>query len=277
MFFVFHKPCNVFSNKAIRQIGRELSTKKIGHTGTLDPLASGLMLLASHEDTKLLQYITHKEKTYIAECEFFYTSISLDNYNCNPQFTGKVEFSLKQLQSVIEQVSQQKEQIPPQLSAKKINGKRAHELLRKNEQFQLKPQPIKIHYLKLLTFDQDSYKARFEMKISQGGYVRSILRDIASALGTTCVMTNLVRTKIGNISLDDLTQNQYKEISFEKLINLPYFEIDNHAESKLKHGNEFDIKKDNGKYLIVKNSQIISIGEVKNNKYYPKRVFNERF
>lgn len=276
MFLKYYKPQNVFSNQKVRQIGKQLGTKKVGHTGTLDPLASGLMIIASHEDTRMLEYITHTTKTYIAQAQFFYQSASLDNYNCTPEATPKVEFSKDQLLQAINKIKQTNQQIPPQISAKKINGKRAYDLSRDSIKFELKPQKIKIRHLQLLDFDNQNWTFKIKLTISAGGYVRSVLRDIACELNTTCVMTSLKRTQIGNLTLDGLSEDTYEEIDFTKLIDLQRLELNDKWIKALKNGNAFECKQPNGKYLIVKENLIVSVGEINNHLYQPHKVFIER-
>ncbi|WP_025755263.1 hypothetical protein [Mycoplasmopsis cricetuli] len=276
MFLRYNKPTNVFASKKVREIGKKLKTKKIGHNGILDPLAQGLMILATEEDTKLFEYFDDNTKTYVAECDFFYSSDSLDISSSNIKKEPKVFFNKKELHRAISIVSNQREQIPPKISAKKINGKKAYHLFSQNQEFELKPQRILIYYIHLLDFDWENYKMKIELKISSGGYVRSVLRDIAKILKTSCVMTSLIRTRIGLVKLENLELDKYEEISYNHLIDLPEISLKLEHIKKLKNGAFFDCQKYDGTYLAIWENKIVSVGEVKDNKYYPKKVFVER-
>ncbi|WP_426460985.1 tRNA pseudouridine(55) synthase TruB [Mycoplasma hafezii] len=276
MFYKFYKKSGDFANQTVRKLGRELGTKKIGHTGILDPLASGLMIIATESDTKLLQYIDDKTKTYVTTCLFGYYS---DSYDIDTEYKKVTDNSVtkEQIEQAILKIKQQTTQIPPIYSAKKINGQKAYDLARKNVEFEIKPQSITIYELKLLEFDFEKQWAKFEMKVSEGAYVRSVLMDLAKECDNSCVMDSLLRKECGKVKLDNLKENELSEISLNELFVLPTFDLNDYEKNQLKFGRSFT--KRNGKdgiYLAINNNQVASVGEVKDEKFSPKKVFMER-
>ncbi|WP_036463521.1 tRNA pseudouridine(55) synthase TruB [Mycoplasmopsis sturni] len=276
MFLKYYKPSGVFSNSQIRKIGRSLGTSKIGHNGTLDPMASGLMILATEDDTKLLQYLKDSKKTYIAQAKLFYSSETLDNYQVDLIEHPKIKIDQAKLQNAINKVKQYTEQIPPKVSAKKINGNRAYDLVRQGVDFSLKKQKIEIFELELIDFIESYFTFTIKLQISAGGYVRSVLRDIAQLLGTHCVMTSLVRTAIGDIDIDGMQEESIQEIPFEQLIDLPKIDYQESYKKELKNGARIKIQKPNGLYLMVNKELVLSVGMIEKGFYYPKKVFQER-
>ncbi|VEU70273.1 tRNA pseudouridine(55) synthase TruB [Mycoplasmopsis glycophila] len=276
MFYKYNKPKGIYANKAIRDLGKKINTKKIGHTGILDPLASGLMIVATEEDTKLLQYIENKTKTYLAKCKFGFKSDSYDIdtevINLNLPLVTKDEI----LKS-IEIVKHFTEQIPPIYSAKKINGKKAYDYAREKQQINLKPQKIKIYKLELIDFSFEKQEATFYMHVSEGSYVRSILVDIAKQFNNSCVMTELKRIACGNIELNSLLEDCYEEIKIDQIIQLPKFKLNDYEKEQLKYGRRFSSKLPNGVvFALNSKNEIAAIGEIKENRFAPKKVFTER-
>ncbi|WP_036452344.1 tRNA pseudouridine(55) synthase TruB [Mycoplasma buteonis] len=275
MFYKYHKKSSSFANESVRKLSKQLAAKKIGHSGILDPLASGLMIVATDSDTKLLQYISNKTKSYIATCFFGYYSESYDIDTKYEKVTDKL-ITKEELLLAIDKIKKQTSQIPPIYSAKKINGQKAYDLARQNIKVELKPQKITIHKLELLEFDFEKQSAKIQMQVSEGTYVRSILMDIAKECNSSAVMDSLIRTACGNVTLDNLKQQETEEINLTDLFDYQILEINDAQAKELSYGRSFQITKNDAIYLLSKNKQIVSVGEVKQNTYYPKKVFLER-
>ncbi|MFV9451809.1 tRNA pseudouridine(55) synthase TruB [Mycoplasma sp. 4463] len=277
MFYKYHKKSGDFSNKTIRGLQKELGAKKIGHSGILDPLASGLIIFATDFETKLLPYIADKTKTYIAKCKFNYKS---DTYDVD----GKVEMlnnkpiTKQEFLEAMEYVKTLKFQIPPIYSAKKINGKKAYEYAREQKEVELRKQPIEIFAYNLINFDEYTQEATVELKVSEGAYVRTVLVDTAQKAGTNCVMTYLKRVSCGNVSVDDLFEERYEQIQIDKLLNLKKMISNNEIFKFIRNGNEFKVEKEDGDYLLYSpnENEVWAIGQVIKGIFKPKKVSIER-
>ncbi|MFV8401443.1 tRNA pseudouridine(55) synthase TruB [Mycoplasma sp. 005V] len=277
MFYKFYKPTTVFANKTVRSLQRELNASKIGHIGILDPLAEGLMIVATDFETKLLQYVDNKNKSYIAKVKFGYFS---DTYDSDGVVEKSNESAIteSELLNAIEYISQTTTQIPPIFSAKKINGKKAYEYARNNEEIELKAQNIKIFTYKLLEFDYQKQEAQVYLEVSEGTYIRTILVDTAKYCNKHAIMTALKRTQVGNVKLDNLKENEYAPIAISDIISLPILILKNENIKAIEHGNSFKIVTADGMYLLKNpaNNLICAIGQVTNNIFQPKKVALER-
>ena len=204
-FLCVNKPSSISSNKVLgilkynlRKIG---FNDKIGHMGTLDPLATGVLPVCLGRATRLFDYSLDKIKVYEATFLFGASSDTLDvdgDVILDPNFTMPSEYDIRAaLNTQIGSI----EQIPPMYSAKSINGVRAYTLARKGVDVELQPKRVVIHDIRLLeTHDNE---IRVEITCGGGTYVRSIGRDVAKHLGTTAVMTSLIRKQSGVFSLDN--------------------------------------------------------------------------
>ncbi len=198
---ILNKPSGISSNTACRKVGKILGEKKVGHLGTLDPMAEGVLPVALGKCTKLFDYYLKKRKTYIAEFTFGYETDTLDREGRivvdGGRFPTKEDIAL-----VLPKLRGEIAQIPPKYSAKKVNGKRAYDLARENVEFELKPKDITIYKLEMLEqIDNKTYK--FLIECSAGTYIRSIARDIAYALQTYATMTHLQRKMCGEFLIEN--------------------------------------------------------------------------
>lgn len=195
MFCLIWKEKNQSSFLAIKKFAKKYNIKKIGHSGTLDPLAEGMLLVATNEDTKFLEFIENKNKTYICFMDFFKTSSSCDSEG-ETFFYPKKKVTWNQLEKSLNLIKQSNFQIPPAFSAKKINGKKAYEYARKNQKIILKPQKISIYNYSIKNLS--TLGCSFEIKVSEGTYIRKIIEDLGLKLKVFGLMSGLQRTGIGN-------------------------------------------------------------------------------
>lgn len=195
-FLNINKPSGISSSAVVSKIRKKLMIKKIGHMGTLDPLASGVLPIAVGKATRLFDYFLNKNKKYYAEFEFGYETSTLDSEGeivKKSNFIPTKEDILNVLDRFIGKISQ----MPPNFSAKKVNGVSAYNLARKNVEIDLKPSIVEIFELKFI--DQLSHtKFAFEITCGSGTYIRSIARDLGVALNTFGTMTKLIRVKSGD-------------------------------------------------------------------------------
>lgn len=196
-FLFIDKEKGMTSFDVIRILKRKLPKKyKIGHCGTLDPIATGLMIVAIGEATKLLEFLLGADKVYMAQCEFGAVS---DTYDADGEVKKMAKAKPVTL-DMIKKVVQQKfngeiSQMPPRFSAKKINGKRACDLARQGKEFELKEKKVSIYNFDYISFQWPFLE--FEMACSSGTYVRSLVHDLGQELKVGAYMTSLRRTEIG--------------------------------------------------------------------------------
>jgi len=193
------KPPGVSSRHVVTQLEHALQPLAAGHAGTLDPLATGVLLVGVGRATKLIDYLHRFSKTYQA-------TFLLGRRSDTEDITGNVELltdakepTRAELEAAVMQFRGPIEQLPPAFSAKKVAGKRAYELARKGKTVELKPRPITVHRFEITRYEYPELQA--EMECSSGTYVRSLGRDLARAVGSEAVMSALVRTAIGPFSL----------------------------------------------------------------------------
>lgn len=269
------KPKGITSFDVIRKLRKVLKEKKIGHTGTLDPLATGLMLICLGKATKLAADLEAEDKVYLASFELGY---STDTYDIEGKILEKsdkivtrdeVEKSSKRFIGSIKQ-------IPPMYSAIKVEGKKLYELARKGIEIERKERDINIEYIDLLEYKQNRVTIR--TKVSKGCYIRSLIYDIGKDLGTYATMTELRREKVGVSDLskayslekiEEMLQN--KDFSFLKSIEdeflFPKHFLENEREENLfLNGNTVKLKEsiENGKYRVYFKDKFLGLAEIKN-------------
>lgn len=212
-WLIIDKPLNIGSTTIVNQTRHLLNAQKNGHTGTLDPFATGVLPIAFGEATKLIPYVMDGDKEYEFTLEFGSTTDTLD-LTGNIVATSDYIPTKQEILDIIPAFTGTISQTPPKYSALKIDGKRAYDLARSGAEFDIKPRPIKIHKLDFLDSPSPS-SARFRVLCSKGTYVRTLGADIAKKLGSAGHLTALRRTKCANFSLSDT-------ILLENLKNIEY-------------------------------------------------------
>lgn len=204
-----NKPYKVSSFGALAfvrtRISRALGIKrvKMGHAGTLDPLATGVLVLCTGKATKRIEDFMQHGKEYTATLQFGATTASFDMEHPESEWFEKDHITEADLRDVLKQFVGHIEQIPPAYSACNVNGKRAYQLARKDREVELKAKPVFIEDIELLEFDDEKKSARIRVACGKGTYIRSLARDIGLALNSGAYLTQLCRTKAGDFSLDD--------------------------------------------------------------------------
>ncbi|QJG66118.1 tRNA pseudouridine(55) synthase TruB [Mycoplasma phocoeninasale] len=277
MFFKINKKRGISSFKAIKQFAKASNIKKIGHAGTLDPLAEGLLIVATDEDTKALHLLSTSSKEYIVAASLNKRSASYDegeevNDVENPRIITKEE-----LLEALKKIKKTKKQIPPAFSAKKINGVRSYHLARNNKQVNLSACDIEIFKLELLAFNAKNQTFRIKTKVSKGTYIRSLIHDIGLLLKTDAVVNFLQRVAIDEIKLGN---EDYAKI--DDLDNLFNMKIINVSANQLPfiYKNFKIIKNDeyfhNEKNIFAFNNLIIGWGYKKMDNFYFEKIFLNR-
>jgi tRNA pseudouridine55 synthase len=194
-----NKPIGITSFAAVKKVSKQLHAKKVGHCGTLDPFASGLLIVTINNATKIARFIESQNKEYIATLVLGVKTDSGDN-------TGKVikrlkppKFEVLQLNDVIKSFIGKQTQIPPMHSAIKVNGQKLYELARKGKTIDRQPRPIEIYDIKLLKYRGNTLT--FKVNCTKGTYIRTLAEDLATRLGCVGHLKNLERTAIGDFLL----------------------------------------------------------------------------
>tara|TARA_B100001027_G_scaffold163780_1_gene116103 strand:- start:215 stop:1087 length:873 start_codon:yes stop_codon:yes gene_type:complete len=281
------KPKNITSFKVIKRLKKVLNIKKIGHTGTLDPFATGILAIALGEATKSISYF-NQNKVYKFNVVF-------GELKDTDDITGKtikkstILPTLAEIDQCIEKFVGKLRQIPPQFSAVKVNGKRAYKLARNNQKFNLEAKDIFIKSIECLgAKNKNEYS--FVMECSTGTYVRSIARDLGKMLGTYAYVSELRRVKIGKIEEKDIILlDKFEELVHigdhfdvmhsirDVLDDIPAVLIDQELSRKFRNGLSFEYfnKKSENDYLLIEtNTKFIGIGKAIEGKIKPVRVFN---
>ena len=205
------------SARAVAQVKRLLPKKtKIGHTGTLDPLASGLLLLLVGRATRLSRYITDLNKTYTATARFGAASDTLD---ADGEITD-LEIPLPEedkLRAATKRFTGELDQVPPMASAVKVGGERLYNIHRRGETVERESRPVEIHSFELTSYDPPEQSATFRISCSSGTYVRSLVADMADSLDTAAYLTQLRRDSVGDMSL--LNATSLENLNREQLHN----------------------------------------------------------
>lgn len=197
-----NKPLDWTSFDVVNKIKYAIGKKKtkVGHAGTLDPLATGLLIVCTGKYTKQIQGIQDADKEYIAEITLGHTTPS---YDLETEFDAEFptsHISNEMLEEVLQEFIGTIEQFPPIFSAIKVKGQRAYNAARKGEQIELKSRSIRINEIEILSFETPVIRLR--ISCSKGTYIRSLAHDLGKALNSGAHLSGLVRTKIGDYSLD---------------------------------------------------------------------------
>ena len=268
-----NKPSGITSSKVVVKLRHMAKIKRVGHLGTLDPLASGVLPVCIGKATRLFDLFLKKQKTYIAHVEFGKLTDSLD-IDGNVIETNDIIPTKEQIEAVLPSFIGEQEQIPPIYSSKVVAGVRAYKLAREGKDVDLKPSLITIYDIKLLDKINDTTYS-FEITCSSGTYIRSIARDLGYALSTLGTISKLTRTKTGNfylencIDLDKLNENNIKEnIVPLKTVLKDYDKIDLSIkqEQDLFCGKSVVIEKNDGTYILHQDGEVVGLGVIDNNK-----------
>lgn len=202
-----NKPYRMSSFGALAFVRTRISKKigvkrvKIGHAGTLDPLATGVLILCTGKKTKEIERLQYDTKEYTATLQLGATTPSYDMEH-EVDETYPVEHITKELiEETLKQFVGEIPQVPPQYSAVKVNGKRAYKLKRKGNEVELKAKPVRIDEIELTSFDEENKQAAIRVVCGKGTYIRSLARDIGKALGSGAYLTALCRTRVGDVQL----------------------------------------------------------------------------
>ena len=270
---VINKPKDLTSRDVVNIISKNLNIKKVGHNGTLDPLATGVLVICFGKYTKLNDLLTSHEKEYIAEVTLGLETDTLD-------ITGKIlnkntpHITKEELIKALKNFEKTYNQEVPKYSAVKVSGKKLYEYAREGKEVILPKKEVTIYQNELLSFTENKFT--FKTKVSKGTYIRSLIRDILASLNETGTMSNLKRTKQGifkledSYTLDDIKQGNFKILKVKDVLNIPKIIAEDNLKKQIingakikgtypnevlfldKEGNELAIYEKNDEHLKLK-------------------------
>ncbi|AAT27952.1 tRNA pseudouridine synthase B [Mycoplasma mobile 163K] len=274
MILLLRKTKNISSFNFINNFKKTKGFKKIGHCGTLDPLATGLLIVATDEDTKLIDYLDQKDKTYVARAKLGFETTTYDSEGEIINQSSNVKFTKEKLIEVLNSFIGLTKQMPPKYSAKKLNGIRAYDLARQNIDFELNEVEINITKIKLLSYNEDENYFDFEVVVSRGTYIRSLIYDIGIKLNSLAYMESLERTKIGNLFLE---KNQDDKIlNAKEIIQLEIIQLEKNQIENLSKGLLIDLKNEDNFYALFWKDEMIGFGQILNNVLKSKKLIGKK-
>jgi len=290
-----NKPKNVSSFDVIRQLKKIFSIKRIGHAGTLDPLATGILPIAFGSATKTIPYLVSSKKEYRFSISW---GIRTTTHDMEGEVIDESNF-VPSKEDILDAVSDFKGEFyqrPPKYSAVKINGQRAYKLARSGIDFNIKEKKVKLY--ELIIKDHKKNKTEFLAKVGKGFYIRSLARDLCEKLATSGVIDSLERTELGQFSLE----NAFSLETIEKLVHsapagmvggnllvplsevlddIPALPISDKEAKRFQQGQSFsndDLLKDSKlarEVLLLRDNSPIGLATVGENSFKPKKVFSE--
>jgi tRNA pseudouridine55 synthase len=285
---VVDKPVGLTSHDVVQIIRRGTNIRRAGHTGTLDPRASGVLVVLIGPAVRLSEYVSASDKRYQATIRL---GSSTDTFDAEGRITSSASvdsITEEQFEEILEQYVGEIEQVPPPYSAIKIGGRKAYEMAREGEEVNLEPRVIQVYSLELLEWDPP--EAVVDVFCSSGTYVRSLANDLGNALGVGAHLVGLRRTKSGRFTLRDavplrrlqeafVAGDWYKHLipAAEALADWPMVELDGDQVELVRHGHR--VQADSGSKGwargVSEQGDLVALLEVdeESNEWQPRKVF----
>lgn len=257
---LIHKPAGMTSHDVVNKVRQLLHTKKVGHCGTLDPDATGVLVLCIGKATKALQFLTSEEKEYIAT---LCLGSSTDTYDASGTVLEiKTFHGVENVETICQSFLGKQKQVPPIYSAIKVKGKKLYEYARNQEKVDIPTREIEIKELEILNIDGPYIQ--FRVLCSKGTYIRSLCVDLAKALGYPGHMSSLVRTQSGHfriedcVTLNDVEQGCYQLLTLEDAFcHFEHYEVDD--EDIVYHGKMIQSNIDHEVVVVNKKGQVLAV------------------
>lgn len=282
-FLNVYKPVGKTSHDVVAYFRKLLKIKKIGHTGTLDPFAEGVLPICIGNSTRLIEYLPD-DKAYLA---FVQLGKATDSYDTegNVIFESDKKVTKEQLVNALTSFEGEIEQLPPMYSAIKVKGKKLYEYAREGKTISVAPRQVTIHKIELKNFDEEKQEAQVYIECSKGTYIRSIANDLGQNLCCGGYLTRLIRTKAGKFLVENSIKMQdYKSIEFvEKhliepisMLNYPLYNLNTSEKLDISNGKPLLNKSINNaeNIILVYNDSIKAVASSCNGCIKVKKVFN---
>lgn len=258
------------SRDVVNSLTKVFNTKRIGHTGTLDPIAQGVLVICINKYTKLVNSLMSLDKQYIGTITL---GVKTDTFD----ITGKVleqkdvSVSKENIEKVFSSLIGKYEQVVPIYSAKKVNGKKLYEYARNGEEVNLPINEVDIYNLELISYEDN--KIVFKCNCSKGTYIRSLIQTICEKLNVIGTMSDLIRTKQGNFDISntytikDIENGNYKMLSVKDLFDYKIYNLNDDEYNKVKNGSHIKINSNENKLLLYYNNEEVAIYKKKDEFY----------
>ena len=260
---LINKPIDFTSRDVVNKLTKILKTKKVGHTGTLDPIATGVLVVCVGNTTKLCELLTSEHKEYIATIKL---GIKTDTLDTTGTIIEEKDYNVteEQIIEVLNSFLGDSIQTTPIYSAVKVNGKKLYEYAREGIEVELPKRNINISNIELLSYKDDEIK--FKTTVSKGTYIRALIDDICTKLNTVGTMSSLIRTKQGQFTLEqtftleDIENGKYELISIEKALSeIETITINEELYNKVKNGSIIPKTFNNDYANLLYNNKIVAI------------------
>ena len=258
---ITNKPEGMSSFQMCSKVKREYGEKKVGHIGTLDPLASGVLPILIGKATKFSEFLVEHDKEYIAEIQLGMKTETGDREGKVIEEKPVRKYTSEEIKNALDSFLGKTMQIPPMYSALKQNGKKLYELAREGKTVERKARPIIIDSIELISYDSSKNIINFKVNCSRGTYIRVLSEDIAEKLGTCGYMSHLIRTRVGNYYLED----ENKFIDMENILDLDKINIDESTLKKVLNGVRVNWKSEDKLVSIYVEGEFKGVGYIKNN------------
>jgi tRNA pseudouridine55 synthase len=266
-----NKPKGYTSFDVCNKLKRFLGTKKIGHTGTLDPNATGVLVLMIGKAVKCNQFLLNSDKEYVAEIKLGVKTDTADIWGNVLEEKEYTKPDINEIKEVLKSFLGKQEQLPPMTSAIKVNGMKLYEYQRKGIEVEIPKRNIEIYNIELLDYT-DTIK--FKVMVSKGTYIRSLVEDIAEKLGTIGTMSSLVRTEVNGITtsmcytLEEIIEGNYVLNPIYDVLKKEYTMHEVDDVDYIKHGKRLELDYKDDIIMIVNNKEVIAAYERDQNKIY---------
>ena len=279
-FLNIYKPQGKTSHDVVAILRRITKIKQIGHTGTLDPFAEGVLPICIGKATRLIEYLDD-DKAYIGTVQLGQATTTYDTEGEIINTSDK-KVNLEDIEAILPKFSGEIEQYPPIYSAIKVKGKKLYEYAREGLDVKIEPRNVSIYKLEIVEFDKEKQTVDLHIECSKGTYIRSIANDIGEHLGCYGHLIKLVRTKAGLFNIDkslyleelDSIENIQKNlINPIEYLNYPKIELNNIQKEKISHGNPIEIEAQNGIHILTQNNKILAISNIQDGQAKALKVF----
>ncbi len=278
-FLNIYKPVGMTSHDVVAVLRRVTKIKQIGHTGTLDPFAEGVLPVCIGKATRLIEYL-QDDKEYLATVQFGASTNTFD-LDGEKTFTSDKKVKKEEIIEALKSFEGEISQLPPIFSAIKVKGKKLYEYARKGEEVEIQPRKVFIENIELNSFDEESQQAQVLIKCSKGTYIRSIANDLGEKLGCGGYLVKLVRTQAGNFRVENSIQLDGIDVENNLLnpldvMDLPKITVNDKDLARIKNGMPILKKCDkigNFVILVYNDVEICAVGIADGDKIKLKKVF----
>lgn len=276
---VVNKPKGCTSHDIVYKV-KKITNSKVGHTGTLDPMATGVLPLLIGKGTLCSKYLINHDKIYQAKIQLGQKTDTADEEGEVVEEQKVGDLSQENVKQILNTFIGKQEQVPPMYSAIKVNGKKLYEYARKGQTVEIQPRQIEIYDIKLMKLNKGNNQLQFQVSCSKGTYIRSLCEDIAKRLGTVGYMCELNRVQVGDFNISNsVTVEELQEdkeaadrhlISLERLFeNKPSINLNSRKLQLFLNGVQLTVQETDGVYKVYSDNKFVGVGVV--NKGLMKR------